>query len=678
MTQRHIVFDVEVLGRRKPVFLVCTICRETGERNAYWFHKRGHMKKLTRALLADDVTWVGFNSKQFDVPMVSAATDGVEPEVLKEMATALIVDGLGWWESPRTFDFEMLELDHIDLFDVAPGVKISLKTYGGRMGMKDLIDLPYGHDEDLTPEQLKEVEMYCFNDCETTLELFERLQTEISLRQDLSAEFDLDLRSRSDAQLAEAVLKREVGIGNRDKIVPTSVEYSAPAFIQTNSDTICNLIKELESIRFRIDRANGNLVAPEFLKDPIKVGSGSYQCGVGGLHSTHDVNLYRQATDKICISDFDVASYYPNIMLKAGIVPTLAGNKGDRFLETYESFYLRRLEAKRSGNKRVSNSLKIFLNGTFGKLGSIFCAFYAPEMLLAVTITGQLNLLCLIYDLEKLRGVRVLSANTDGIMVEYPPKARERVLKVFAKNAKRTEFEYEETPYKVVAMKDVNNYMAITAASEAAVISSGAIARAVGKGDVIKSKGLYASNRPDENPLYLMKNPTMEVCSRLVADYLRHGTLPEKGIKAYTDIRDFVAIRNVKGGGVQHVRTETVDDWVLVDDVGTKDNLWMRQIHIDEGRSPWDQGGGPVVRRKSRPAPVEVGVGGKPFGRVARWYMTTKTLPPITYVGSGNKVPKTEGARLCMALPEVLPEDLDRDWYVRETYSMLADMGVQL
>jgi len=47
-------------------------------------------------------------------------------------------------------------------------------------------------------------------------------------------------------------------------------------------------------------------------------------------------------------------------------------------------------------------------------------------------------------------------------------------------------------------------------------------------------------------------------------------------------------------------------------------------------------------------------------------------------VGSGNKGPKTEGAKLCMVLPESLPDDLDWDWYIKETYSMLKDMGISL
>ena len=80
----------------------------------------------------------------------------------------------------------------------------------------------------------------------------------------------------------------------------------------------------------------------------------------------------------------------------------------------------------------------------------------------------------------------------------------------------------------------------------------------------------------------------------------------------------------------------------------------------------------------SRPAPIEVGTGGKPLGRVARWFMPTKQHPPITYVESGNKVPKTDGAQICMVIPPTLPKDIDYAWYVNETYDILRDLGVDI
>ena len=286
-------------------------------------------------------------------------------------------------------------------------------------------------------------------------------------------------------------------------------------------------------------------------------------------------------------------------------------------------------------------SKKLSANGLFGKLGSPYSPVYSPDLMLAVTITGQLHLACIIHDLNKIKGINVQSANTDGICIVYPPDLRDEMLDVFKKHSDTTGFEYEETRYSVTAFANVNNYIAITTKGKA------------------KRKGLYAATS-------LSKNPTMEVCSNLAVDYLREGIHPSVGIAKYTNIKDYVAIRKVKGGGIQFDHFVEVDDWVLVDDVGTKDNEWFSEVT------------GKTAKRKSRPHPVEIGVGGEPFGRVARWVMTTDKIPPISYVGSGNKVPKTEGARVCMTLPSELPKDIDFDWYVNETLSMLKDMGVDV
>ena len=55
--------------------------------------------------------------------------------------------------------------------------------------------------------------------------------------------------------------------------------------------------------------------------------------------------------------------------------------------------------------------------------------------------------------------------------------------------------------------------------------------------------------------------------------------------------------------------------------------------------------------------------------------MTTKELPAITYVSSGNTVAGTKGGKLCMQLPAALPKDLDKQWYITKAYEMLSDTG---
>jgi hypothetical protein len=313
------------------------------------------------------------------------------------------------------------------------------------------------------------------------------------------------------------------------------------------------------------------------------------------------------------------------------------------FLDEYEKIYEARMTAKNAGNIKVANSLKITLNGTFGKLGNLYCSFYSPELMLAVTLTGQLNLLCLISELEKIKNVYVKSANTDGVLVSYPASATKRVQAVFTANAKRTGFIYEQTDYSKYAAKDVNNYIALTTKGK------------------LKIKGLYGEGcvKSAGNPSG--KNPTMNVCGKMAVDYLVDGIKPEVAIKKYKRMEDFVAIRNVKGGGVQHSHMVPLDDWEQVED-----RLW---ISASTGKKE---------KRKSRPNPLSVGVGGTPFGRVARWYMTTENLPSITYVGSGNQVPKTEGSKVCMTLPSKPPADLDKQWYINETYQILKDLGVTI
>ena len=65
---------------------------------------------------------------------------------------------------------------------------------------------------------------------------------------------------------------------------------------------------------------------------------------------------------------------------------------------------------------------------------------------------------------------------------------------------------------------------------------------------------------------------------------------------------------------------------------------------------------------------------GQEIGRVIRWYYSNEELESIHCKVNGHLVPKTDGAVPCIMLPDRLPDDLDREWYVREAESMLADL----
>ena len=92
---------------------------------------------------------------------------------------------------------------------------------------------------------------------------------------------------------------------------------------------------------------------------------------------------------------------------------------GQPFLELYKGIVTERVAAKKRGDDVIANTLKIFLNGSFGKLGSKYSLLYAPDLLLQTTITGQLALLMLIERMED-AGIQIVSANTDGIVCYAP------------------------------------------------------------------------------------------------------------------------------------------------------------------------------------------------------------------------------------------------------------------
>lgn len=666
MTKLHAIFDTELIGKEAPHFLVKIKIHETGEWFTFWHHKKGHTTKLQKMLLSDKYTFVGFNSDNFDRPLIAAAVAGYDELDLKKIAQAIIDEELRSWQTYREFNLDFVEYDHIDLKEVPPGVMLSLKTYEGRMHAPNLQDMPFEHTYDLkSSKDFKVVEAYCENDVTETERLFSTVRKELELRAQLGAQYDLDLRSKSDAQCAEAVLKKVCNIGNKDKIVPRHVEFTCPDFIQTDSQVINELIDKIHDHLFKINHANGSPEFPEFLTEPLVLNKGIYQFGIGGLHSKHDVRYYEQASDKLWISDVDAASYYPNIIMKAGLIPPLGGGKGESFLDAYQEIYEARITAKRTGDKRTANTLKILLNGTYGKLGSIYCAFYAPELMLATCLIGQLNLLCLIYALEKIKGVYIASANTDGIMICYPPGKRNQVLKTIQANAKQTGFEYEETPYAKVAMRDVNSYTCITAEREKVIIPpKGQLQVIPASASEAKRKGVFAKAGVMENV-----SPTFQICAEAAAQYLMSGTKVEDTIHNCNDIRQFISIRGVTGGGVQHVKVKLDDSWTV--------NTWKTNRKGEEVPESWYHGvTGKTIKRVSKPDPAEIGVGGTPFGRVARWYMTTQELPPITYIKSGNAVAGTKGGKLCMTLPDKLPDDLDYDWYICYAKELLGNAGV--
>ena len=511
------VYDTETMPNRT---LFCAKNVETGEWFDLWRHEDDAAGKLKRFITQGDTTFVGFNSNYFDALVVSAFCAGRTEAEIKRIANDLIDNRLSPWAAMKKYRLNQVIPDHIDLIEVTPSF-VGLKAYGARMHMPKLQDMPIAHDEIISVEQEPMLLEYCHNDVDTTEELLNQLEKELLLRVEMSRRYGVDMRSKSDSQMAEQAYISSMGLKRKDNVVPQTVRYNPPTFLKFMDAGLQGLLDRVGSHTFSMNPYTGHVVLPDFLgNQTVKFGTGEYQLGVGGIHSTHDKQVCHVAGDEV-ICDIDAASFYPSIILECGFIPE---SLGSQFVEEYRKIYERRLEAKRSGDKTTDATLKISLNGTFGKLASKYSVLYSPDLMLAVTLTGQFTLLMLIEWLER-AGAVTLSANTDGIAIKYPQSLEETVQKVVSRFSEVSRFVFEFTPYRVLAMKDVNNYIAIKPDRE------------------LKVKGIYS-------PLSLRKNPTAQVCADAVGQWLANGT-PFKDTISKAPFCDFISARNVTGGGQQ-------------------------------------------------------------------------------------------------------------------------------
>lgn len=582
---------------------------------------------------------VGFNSNNYDIPMIQIALSGLSCKDLKIASDYIIKSGPNYgtkkvtkFNIEKNYNVKIENYNHIDIFNVCPvngGVTAnpsSLKLYAGRLHAPRMQDLPFHEAAALTAEEAAVVRLYCMNDLDNTELLFNELAPEIKLRADMSERYGVDLRSKSDAQIAEAVICSELEkiLGRRPKRPEMqediTLKYTVPDFISYKTDKLNEVLCKVAAARFHLDALGSPIMPLELDGLKVKIGESVYALGMGGLHST-EKSITHKATEDIILSDNDVESFYPRIILNQRLCPP---HLGEAFLQVYETIVKTRVQAKADAakakkagdkeavrlNKTIADSLKITINGSFGKLGNKYSALYAPELMLQVTLTGQLVLLMMIEMLE-LAGIAVVSGNTDGVILKYHKNRHEDVRAIIAEWERRTSFKTEETRYTAVYSRDVNSYVAVKA--EGGDESARFLDERLG----VKTKGVFCERGSSLNSI-LSKNPEALICGDAVISYLKNRTPLEKTITECKDIRRFVMVKNVRGGG-------------------QKD--------------------------------------GKYLGKVVRWYYPQREKGFISYVNGGNKVPKTDGARPLMDLPSDFPNDIDYQWYIEEAISMLYDCG---
>ena len=128
-----------------------------------------------------------------------------------------------------------------------------------------------------------------------------------------------------------------------------------------------------------------------------------------------------------------------------------------------------------------------------------------------------------------------------------------------------------------------------------------------------KRKGIFASGG-------LAKNPDCNICCTAVAELIANGIPISETVVNCKDITQFVIIRKVTGGG-----------------------KWRDEY----------------------------------LGKAVRFYYSKNVdrSVNIEYVKNGNKVPKSDGAKPLMTLPDTLPNDIDHKRYIAMAEDLLKGVG---
>ena len=291
---------------------------------------------------------IGFNSIGYDMPMIFVALQTQDTKILKKANDLIILHKYKPWQIEDHFKFKIPKrIDHIDLIEVAPG-EASLKIYGGRMHAKTVWELPYSPDETVTPEMRENIIKYNVNDLDTTELLYTTLLPQLELREKMSVEYKEDLCSKSDAQIAEAVINSRLkditgARPEKNKVeAGTAYKYKKPEFISFDTELMLEVERALTSAEYVVDGA-GKVVMPKDLnKQTIKFGNSEYRLGIGGLHSCEE-SVSHQTDDEWLVVDRDVRSFYPEIIMTCGIYPK---HMGKDFLSVYHTLVRQRVNAK--------------------------------------------------------------------------------------------------------------------------------------------------------------------------------------------------------------------------------------------------------------------------------------------------------------------------------------------
>jgi hypothetical protein len=436
---RWFTYDTETFAHD---FIVVFKDKETGEYAVFHNDNIG-----VKEFISENAIYCGFNTKNYDQYIIKAICAGFSPEEVKQVNDWIIGGGQGW-QCPllQGVFFRFYNVDIMD--DMQMG--LSLKAIEGHLGMSiEETEVDFNLDRPLTEEELTLTIKYCIHDVDATEKVTAIRKDYLNNKVYLGGLKDIEpakALAMTNAKLTAAYLDARKTVESDDERNYKYPENLRREYIPTEVFTFFDRLYD------------ENIPSEELFKSKLNltVGGCPVTLGFGGIHGAIPFHQEEEKDGRL-IRNYDVASYYPHLMVHYGYTSRNIPNP-----QIYADMLQKRMKAKKSGDKATANALKLVANTTYGAMLNQYNELYDPLMGRSVCITGQLFLLELSQHLiAECSTLRIVQLNTDGIMVSFDESEYGKVLEITKEWEQRTKFELEEDRIKRIVQKDVNNYVEI-------------------------------------------------------------------------------------------------------------------------------------------------------------------------------------------------------------------------
>ena len=485
------------------------------------------------ALRDNNVAMVGYNNIGFDYPVIHYFMQNYHKRIgyrgLYEKTQAIIDcdDRFEHCVRPKQVIIPQVDLYKVHHFDNMARAT-SLKTLEFNMGSESIEDLPYEPGVPVPGEGFPQLLDYNAWDVEQTSRFLKHSTHALEFRNTMSELLGKDCTNSNDVKIGKEVFVNRLEAKNPgicyDKYTPRQTPRASIAL----GDVILPYIKfehpEFNRIKDWLSEQVITETKGTFKGLDCTVDGFKYVFGLGGIHGSVSSTIVK-ACEEFAIIDYDVTSYYPSLSIVNGLYPE---HLGMHFCNVYDELFHERKKHKKGTPENAA--FKLALNGTYGASNDKYSPFYDPKFTMAITINGQLSLCMLAEQLIKIPNCSVIQVNTDGLTIKIPRKYSDGADSLVKWWEGVTALNMERADYSTMAIRDVNNYIA------------------VGTDGKVKRKGCYAYG----DDLGWHQNHSNQVVAKIAERVLLEGVDTLTCLMMHPDKHDFLLCTKVPRSSELH------------------------------------------------------------------------------------------------------------------------------